>query len=630
MQTLMRTLIESLPRRWKYTIFLAIDLLLILLGLALAAGLLKGVAPTPGVVLYLLAAIAGAALEAALGLPAMRLIDHDSRALAKVGLMALVLALGGAGLAHLAPLFGLPANLPGALFIMFGFLYFGLAVIARLIGLKALQAVYRSGTPRTPVLIYGAGATGVQLAAALARSPHLQTVGFVDDNKTLQGLSVAGLKVHAPGALADLVRSRHVRRVLLAIPSLSQTRRAQISTRLGRLGIDVQHLPAFTGLETTSDLTRLLEPLPASTFLGRQPMDRDLPEISSVYTGKLILVTGAGGSIGAELCRQLLACGPAGLVLLDHSEPALYEIDRELQTLTQDRHVPIIPVLGSVTEAALLTRLLAAHKVQIVLHAAAYKHVPLVEANGLEGLRNNVLGTRTLARAAVAAGVERFVLISSDKAVRPTGLMGASKRMAELLVQDMARFDGATLFSMVRFGNVLGSSGSVVPLFQDQIARGGPLTLTHENMTRYFMTLPEAARLVLLAGGFATGGDVFVLDMGKPVPILRLARQMIRAAGYHDGDIEITTIGPRPGEKLFEELLIGARMQATPHPKILRAQEAALSEIEVATMIRDLEALVATGDAVAVPAFVRRWVDGFAPGGAMPRSSARIQGAPER
>ncbi|NOX73837.1 MAG: polysaccharide biosynthesis protein, partial [Alphaproteobacteria bacterium] len=312
------------------------------------------------------------------------------------------------------------------------------------------------------------------------------------------------------------------------------------------------------------------------------------------------------------------ACQPRKILLFEQGEPALYCIDQELRALVGDSQVEIVPVLGSVCDRALSLQVLARHKVDIILHAAAHKHVPLVEMNEVEGLRNNILGTRILAEAAQAQNVAHFVLISSDKAVRPTNVMGASKRLAELVIQDFASRSKFTRFSMVRFGNVLGSSGSVVPLFQEQIARGGPVTLTDRQVTRYFMTLIEAAQLVLLAGSFARGGDVFVLDMGKPVVIRDLARQMIHHAGYSvrdvkhpDGDIEIAITGLRPGEKLFEELLIGADMQTTPHPKILRAQEEQLSEIEVATMLKDLRVIVDNVDANAARALVRKWVKGY-------------------
>lgn len=377
-------------------------------------------------------------------------------------------------------------------------------------------------------------------------------------------------------------------------------------------------LPSFAEMMGEGGLRNQPEALKLDDLLGRNRLESELPGVSHAYAGRRIMVTGAGGSIGSELCRQILACAPACLVLVEQSELALYRIQKELQ---EWRAAPtIVPILGSVTDGAAMEEALRGHQVDVVLHAAAYKHLPLVEANPIAGLDNNVIGTKVMADAARNCGVERFILVSSDKAVRPTNVMGASKRLAEMVVQDLATRSPHTRFSMVRFGNVLGSSGSVIPLFEEQIARGGPVTLTHEEVTRFFMTIAEAARLVLLAGSFARGGDVFVLDMGDAVPISRLARQMIEGAGYTvrdaenpDGDIEIVVTGLRPGEKLHEELLISADMLTTPHPKILRAQEGYLSEFETATALKELREAIATRDALAARSVIGRWVETDAP-----------------
>ena len=333
----------------------------------------------------------------------------------------------------------------------------------------------------------------------------------------------------------------------------------------------------------------------------------------------MIMVTGAGGSIGSELCRQLLDCKPARIVLFEQGELALYQIDRELRGRAAQAGIPVTTRLGSVTNKARVAAVLRDERVEIVLHAAAYKHVPLVEENELEGARNNVMGTQIVAEAAQLANVERFILVSTDKAVRPTNIMGATKRMAELVVQDLASRAQTTRYAMVRFGNVLGSSGSVLPLFQQQIEAGGPVTVTHPEVTRFFMTIPEAARLVLLAGAYARGGDVFVLDMGEPRRIIDIAKQMIYLAGRRvkdpatgEGDIAIEITGLRQGEKLYEELLIDdASLQATPHNKILRAQEARLSQIEVAAMLKELNASIDAGDAERLRALVSTRVDGY-------------------
>jgi FlaA1/EpsC-like NDP-sugar epimerase len=394
---------------------------------------------------------------------------------------------------------------------------------------------------------------------------------------------------------------------------------------LQSLGLDVLALPSFAQLVGAEALVDNLAPVEPGQFLGRKPMEDVPPDGMAAYSGRSILVSGAGGTIGSELCRQLLSYGPRKLVLYEMSEVALYDIDRELRARPDQGKTEIVPLLATVTDSRAARSAMSDHGIEVVLHAAAYKHVPLVEANPIAGMSNNVLGTRILAD---EAGVERFILISTDKAVRPTNVMGASKRLAELVIQDLAKRSRQTVFSMVRFGNVLGSSGSVVPLFKEQIAKGGPITLTHDDVTRYFMTIAEAVKLVLLAGSFSQsgaqqgmmqpGGDVFVLDMGKPMRIRDLAEQMVHAAGYTvrdadhlDGDIEIQMIGLRPGEKLHEELLIGEGLLTTPHSKILRAREGSLSELDMAKALQNLRNAMATGDAQAARAVAAAYVEGF-------------------
>lgn len=356
----------------------------------------------------------------------------------------------------------------------------------------------------------------------------------------------------------------------------------------------------------------------ADALLERDKIELDLPEVSEAYEGRCVFVSGAGGSIGSELARQVVAAGARKVVLYDHSEYALYTIERELRQFADAHGVRLIPVLASVTDQKRAQAVLREQEVDIVLHAAAYKHVPMIEENEIAGVRNNVIGTQTMAVASRLAGVRRFMLVSTDKAVRPTNIMGATKRLAELVVQDMQTRSESTVFSMVRFGNVLGSSGSVIPLFREQIRTGGPITLTHADVTRYFMTIPEAARLVLLAGSFAEGGEVFVLDMGDPIRILDLARRMVSLSGlrlrdddHPQGDIEVRFTGLRPGEKLFEELLIDARNLPTPHPKIMRAEEIKLSELEMARLLRDLTTAIDQNDKAAVRQIVQASVDGY-------------------
>ncbi|HEX9857109.1 MAG TPA: nucleoside-diphosphate sugar epimerase/dehydratase, partial [Paracoccaceae bacterium] len=573
----------------------------------------------PGLWLYFpaLAVLAGL-VSTAFGLPRIKLNAYEATAILKTAGFAMVMTL-----ALVAMRFAVLPGFPVSGVILFGLVLFLLSVAGRVAMLYLLLWVLRLGQPKRRVLIYGAGNTGTQLAAALRSHDRITPIAFVDDNAALHKITVAGLRVISPNRLAAFVADRAVDRIILAMPSVSAPKLAQVARRLQRLGLEVHSLPSFAQLVGEDKLIDTLSPVVPGQFLGRKQHCETLPQGTEAYVGRSILVSGAGGSVGSELCRQILASRPRRLVLFEVSEIALYTIDKELRDLAEGTDVEIIPVLGSVTDSRMSRMVMHDHGINVVLHAAAYKHVPLVEANPVAGLANNVLGTRTLADAANEAGVERFILISSDKAVRPTNVMGASKRLAELVVQDLAKRSRGTVFSMVRFGNVLGSSGSVIPLFKEQIARGGPVTLTHEDVTRYFMTISEAARLVLLAGSFAhgggsVGGDVFVLDMGKPVKIRDLAEQMITAAGYSvrdaanpDGDVEIAVTGLRPGEKLHEELLIGEGFLTTPHSKILRAREAGLSELEMASALRALRSAVAVGDADAARRVVTDWVEGY-------------------
>ncbi|WP_291993469.1 nucleoside-diphosphate sugar epimerase/dehydratase [Candidatus Accumulibacter sp. ACC003] len=440
----------------------------------------------------------------------------------------------------------------------------------------------RRQTPRTRIAIYGAGSAGTQLAYALRAGKEYLPVLFFDDNPRLQKSEVAGLRVHSPADLEDVVKARRVDEVLLAIPSASRARRLAVIDRLEGLQCKVKIVPGMMAVvsgKVTEDAIREVE---IDDLLGRESVAPDPLLLEHCVTGKAVLVSGAGGSIGSELCRQIVSLQPLRLVLMELSEFALYSIEQELRNLCErtGTQLELVAVMGSVTQQHRNEMLMTRFAVQTVYHAAAYKHVPLVEHNPIEGLRNNAVGTRRMAEAALAAGVETFVLISTDKAVRPTNVMGASKRLSELILQALARRGGGTRFCMVRFGNVLGSSGSVVPLFRKQIAAGGPITLTHADITRYFMTIPEAAQLVIQAGSMGQGGEVYVLDMGKPVRIIELAQRMVHLSGlavrndeHPDGDIAIEIVGLRPGEKLYEELLIGENVEGTAHPLIMRAYE---------------------------------------------------------
>ncbi|MCU0762434.1 MAG: polysaccharide biosynthesis protein [Hydrogenophaga sp.] len=469
------------------------------------------------------------------------------------------------------------------------------------------------------VLIYGAGNAGRQLAAAMANSHEMRVVGFMDDDDRLHGHVLNGLSIYSPADLPSLVNTLQVSTVLLAMPSASRHRRNQIIEEMRPVHVLVRTLPSVSELAQGKVNVSDLRELDIDDLLGREPVAPNHILLGKSTTGKVVLVTGAGGSIGSELCRQILKMEPASLLLVDQSEFALYEIHQELHERTEPSDTRLVPLLASVRDEDRMREILAAWKPDTVYHAAAYKHVPLVEHNPVEGIRNNALGTVTLAKVAAEQGVNDFVLISTDKAVRPTNIMGASKRLAEMALQALADTGTRTRFSMVRFGNVLGSSGSVVPKFRQQVRDGGPITLTHPDITRYFMTIPEAAQLVIQAGAMAKGGDVFVLDMGQPVRIMDLAIRMIELSGlslkdekHPDGDIEIQITGLRPGEKLYEELLIGDNPKPTPHPLIMKAHEEFIPWAELQTHLKALEAALNSNDVERTKALLCGLVAGYA------------------
>ena len=621
--------VTALTRHQKEAIFLSLDLVVAIGALMLSLALNGQVRLVPSVVLDAAPVagamlLVGAGLSIIMGLPKIKLNAYETRGIVLTALFAILVGASGAAIDLVA---GRPV--PVEVFVIFSFLYLVFCATWRILLRQWLLDIYRRGHQHIRLLVYGAGRTGQQLVAALKSDYDAHPVAFIDDNPTLQSLRISGLPVYASSKIKSLVAEKQIDRVILAMPSISQPKLARIAHSLRQIGCEVHALPSFAELVGKGELRKRATPVSLDDLLGRNQLESELPGVSHAYSDRRILVTGAGGSIGSELCRQLIACKPHCVVLLDHSEHALYTIEKELREIS--RGLKIVPVLGSVLDDETVRRVIAENGIDVILHAAAYKHVPLVECNALPGLKNNVLGTRIMGEAAREAGVERFILVSSDKAVRPTNVMGASKRLAELVIQDLATRSEHTRFSMVRFGNVLGSSGSVIPLFEEQIERGGPVTLTDPNVTRYFMTISEAARLVCLAGSFARGGDVFVLDMGKPVPIKRLARQMIEGAGHSvkdeknpDGDIEIKITGLRPGEKLHEELLISSDMLTTPHPKILRAQEGYLSEIEMATAMKDLRRAIATLDEHLARDVILRWVERAEDEAHDPRESASL------
>jgi len=474
------------------------------------------------------------------------------------------------------------------------------------------------------LLIFGAGTAGVQTASALGISGQFVLIGFVDDDASKVGRSINGVPVYELQEVADVVVSQGVTDILLAMPSASRERRNKIIDNLRHVPVHIRTLPGLADLASGRVTVQDFKELDIEDLLGRDPVPPDAALLARNLAGKVVLVSGAGGSIGSELCRQILTQHPRQLLLLDHNEFGLYSIHQELQGLANAKPelTELIPLLGSVTNPQRLRDICRAHQPTIVFHAAAYKHVPLVESNPAEGIYNNVFGTLNMVQAAIDCKADRFVLVSTDKAVRPTNVMGASKRMAELILQALAAQTGpqGTRLGMVRFGNVLGSSGSVVPLFRRQLDHGGPLTVTHAEVTRYFMTIPEAAELVLQAGAMAVGGDVFVLDMGQPVKIMDMARRMVELSGMTvrdeanpDGEIEIKVTGLRPGEKLYEELLIGDNPTPTNHPRIMKAHEDFLDWSALDMQLQALGRAAEAQDVDAIKAVLQACVHGYAP-----------------
>ncbi len=483
------------------------------------------------------------------------------------------------------------------------------------------------GTPRRQpnqarMLIFGAGVVGVQTAAAMAMTRQFKLLGFVDEDPAKIGRTINDLPIFSPSQVPAMVGKLAVTDILLAIPSATRERRNRIIHSLRHLPVHTRTLPGLTDLASGRVTVRDFRELDVEDLLGREAVKPQANLLASSLQNQTILVSGAGGSIGSELCRQILSERPKQLVLLDHSEFALYTLHRELQALceTQYKGVELVPVLASVVNKSRLAWLFDHYRPATVYHAAAYKHVPMVECNPSEGIFNNVFGTLNMAQMARDSGVSRFVLVSTDKAVRPTNLMGASKRMAEMVLQALAQANtsNATCFCMVRFGNVLGSSGSVVPLFRDQLLHGGPLTVTHPDVTRYFMTIPEAVQLVLQAAAMASGGEVFVLDMGEPVKIIDLARRLVELSGLQvrdsanpDGDIEFSIIGLRPGEKLYEELLIGDNPTETAHPRIMKAREDFMPWPELQVHLDRLQKAASSEDVQSIKVTLKTCVHGY-------------------
>ena len=497
----------------------------------------------------------------------------------------------------------LAIKLPLGSWFLYWTFFTGGAIATRIVMRDLLiQQLSRQNFIRTPepeanvTMIYGAGSSGMALLTALRNDPRFRIIGFLDDDSILHGRTLQNLRIDNPARLTMLIQRHKVCKILLALPSVSRARKRLLVDQLTRSGLEVLSIPSLSQLAGKERIVSDLQTVSIEDLLGREPSNPDPILLEASVMGKVVLVTGAGGSIGSELCRQIISLGAAKILLLEQNEFALYSIDNELRS--KNKTIPIYPVLGDVSNSKPLTDLCIKHGVQTLFHAAAYKHVPMVESNICAGVSNNIRSTRSVIDAVLTARVERLTLISTDKAVRPTNAMGASKRICEMMIQSAATSCGPDdpVMAMVRFGNVLGSSGSVIPLFHKQISMGGPVTVTHPSVTRYFMTIPEAVQLVLQATGMAKGGDLFLLDMGEPVRIADLARQMIELSGlrlrddkHSDGDIEIEYTGLRPGEKLYEELLIDTQDQPTQHPLIRRACETNPPDNHLLPLLKELE-----------------------------------------
>lgn len=611
-----------LPRVAKSTLATVADVF----GLSLSAGLsfwLTGAngVPVTSFVLTTLVFVAASVLV-------MWSIGLYKSVIRYVGLDLLVVGVKVAAIAALIGFLSALPLLPAPVAMRWAFACFAFSLIY-LCGIRYMTRVFLRGQGgkrnRENVLIYGAGTAAAQLIPSLIANESYVPVAVVDDDAALHETKVQGVAVHSPRELPVLIRKLGITRILLAMPSASRRRRRQVLEYLAEYPVHVQTIPDIHDIVSGKAKVDEIRDVDVKDLLGRDSVPPNERLLQKSITGKSVMVTGAGGSIGSELCRQILALRPHCLVILELSEPSLYAIDQELKKLkkTLGLRVEVVSLLGSVHHEDRIREALSAFKVSTVFHAAAYKHVPIVEHNLFEGIHNNVLGTLHVARAARDAGVKSFILISTDKAVNPTNVMGATKRMAELILQAINE-NSATTFSMVRFGNVLASSGSVVPLFKEQIRNGGPVTVTHRDIIRYFMTIPEAAQLVIQAGSMAEGGDVFVLDMGSPVKIYDLAVRMINLMGMTvkdesnpEGDIEIELVGLRPAEKLYEELLIGSNVRGTEHPRILRADEEFIPRNELSRLIDELQAASREFDCERAKVLLMSAVKEYAPGGSI-------------
>ena len=611
------THIVKISRNVKQCMVLLLDMLIVILSMAVAYGypVTDGAGP-PGSVEAFCAVIT--LLASASIFLRMGLYRAIIRFMGQQAIWTIIQAVSYSTLALGATVFFTQADVPRSM----PFVYWAVAMCgiggSRLVVRASYQARLRSCSKN--VLIYGAGESGRQLLTALHHGGQYRVVAFVDDDTRAQHSVINGLQVARPRELESLIEAHGITQVLLAIPSATSERRREIINSLVGLSVHVRTVPRINELIGGAVAVSQIQDIDLDDLLGRDPVPPHPELIDRCITEKVVMVTGAGGSIGAELCRQILEARPGELILLDNSEYALYRIERELKALQTRRgsHIETTCLLGSVRDRQRMETIYRTFGVHTVYHAAAYKHVPMVEHNVAEGVANNVFGTWHAAEAARAAQVETFVLVSTDKAVRPTNIMGASKRLAELILQGLAGEESGTRFCMVRFGNVLGSSGSVVPLFREQIENNGPVTVTHPEVSRYFMSIQESAQLVLQAGAMGTGGDVFVLDMGEPVRIVDLAKRMIRLSGHDVGSardgysaVDVDFIGLRPGEKLHEELLLGSSVSGTGHPMIMRAEEECLSYAQVCGALKELVLRCEAMDCQGITRVLREAVNGF-------------------
>jgi len=610
----------ELPRRQKQIVAAAADLVFVPFIFVVALALHFNTLQSPEVAKYLwlilAAPIVSIPIYVKFGLyrAVIRYIDHQIVMTVVKGAMITVLVLVGLAGFILEKNF---SPTPFVIFVANLILY----LLASRFSARGFFVGDRRANQRVNVVIYGAGNAGVALANALLPGKEYLPVAFIDDNPQLHRATIAGIRVYSPARLGELVQQHEVGAVLLAMPSLTSAEQKRIIDRLTPLKVKIKVTPPVKHLVKGMSRVEDVRQIEIEDLLSRDPVAPSNALLSVCVTGKSVAVSGAGGSIGSELCRQIVKLAPRRLVMLELTEYALYAIDQELRSVcaTNGYDIELVPFMGSVLDYKKSCEIFRNFEIDTVYHAAAYKHVPLVEQNPVEGIRNNVFGTLNFARAAVDAKVKCFVLVSTDKAVRPTNVMGSTKRLAELILQAFSRQHSSTRFCMVRFGNVLGSSGSVVPLFRRQIAAGGPVTLTHPEITRYFMTIPEAAQLVIQAGSMGKGGDVFVLDMGEPVKIADLAKKMIYLSGNEvqsaasETGIAIHYVGLRPGEKLYEELLIGDNVSGTEHPLIMRAQEIEIAWPFLEIMLKHLDEACTLADHDLIRSQLRKIVPEFTP-----------------